>query len=90
MEETFKEVKEKISNIEATDVDLQGKIDARYTQLEGKIDAGYTRLEGKIDAGYTRLEGKIDAGEVTELRKNLSFAIPNYDTFVESKYVIHI
>ena len=67
MEERFKEVKGKILNIEATDVDLQGKIDARYTQLEGKIDAGEA-----------------------ELRKNLSFAIPNYDTFVESKYVIHI
>ena len=68
MEERFKEVKGKILNIEAKDVDLQRKIDAEYAQLEGKIDAG----------------------EVTELRKNLSFAIPNYDTFVESKYVIHI
>ena len=67
MEERFKEVKGKILNIEAKDVDLQGK----------------------IDAGYTQLEGKIDAGEA-ELRKNLSYAIPNYDTFVESKYVIHI
>jgi hypothetical protein len=78
MEARFKQLKGKI---QATDVDLKGKIaavEATDTALEGKINAKYTELEGKI---------KIDGGQVAEMKNNLSFAIPNYNAVVEGKYI---
>ena len=86
MDARFKQLKGKI---EATDADLKGKIasvEAADTALQGKIDTKYTALEGKIDTKYTELQGKIDAGQVSELKKNLSFAISNYNTLVEGNY----
>ena len=62
-------------------------MDARFKQLKGKIasvEAKDTALQGKINTKYTELQGKID-GEQEELKKNLSFAIPNYSTLVKGK-----
>ena len=83
----FKELKKlKASNtdlkreIQATDADLKEKI--------ASIEATDADLQRKIDTGYSQLEGKIDA-EDAELKNNLSFAIPNYNKLVESKYITH-
>ena len=78
MIERFKQLKENITKMEVTNLNLKGKIET--------IEAADVALQGKIDAKYTQLEGKIDAAGPGELKKNLSFAIPDYDKLVESKY----
>ncbi len=78
MDARFKQLKGKIGKIEATDTDLKGKI--------ATIEATDVALQGKIDTKYTELEGKIDGGQA-ELKRNLSYAIPDYNTIVEGKYM---
>ena len=68
----------------ALNTDLKGEIQATDADLKGKIaniEATDVDLQRKIDAGYTQLEG-----DTAELKKNLSFAVPNYDKLVEGKY----
>ena len=63
-------------------IQLQNSLNTKFKELKGKIEATIADLKGKM-ANITA--GKIDAGEMAELKKNLSFAFPNYDTFVKSK-----
>ena len=65
-------------------IQLQNSLNTKFKELKGKIEATIADLKGKM-ANITA--GKIDAGEMAELKKNLSFAFPNYDTFVKSKYM---
>jgi hypothetical protein len=45
---TDAELKGRIANVEATNINLQGKIDTKYTELEGKIDAGDAELKRNL------------------------------------------
>ena len=82
------------AKIEASNTDLKGKIQASNTDLsdlKGKIQATDADLKGKIaniEATDVDLQKKIDTG-YTQLEKNLSFAIPNYDKLDEGKYATH-
>jgi predicted acetyltransferase len=88
MNERFKQLKENITEMKVTDLDLKGKIETEDAKINGKIatiEATDVALEGKIDTKYTELEEKLNATDYAELKKNLSVVIPDYNKLVESK-----
>ena len=72
-------------------IQLQKSLNTKFKELKGKIEATNTNLSGKIanvEAADIDLQRKIDAGDAAQLKKNLSFAIPNFNELVAGKYTM--
>ena len=68
--------------------ELKAKIEASNTDLKRKINATDADLKGKIANVNADLQGRIDA-EDAELKNNITSVIPNFNTLVDGKYMIH-
>jgi hypothetical protein len=62
---TDAELKGKIANVEATNINFQGKIDTKYTELEGKIDAGDAELKRNLSISIPDYYKQLVEGKYT-------------------------